>query len=275
MLAHAHAIFWFYWLNDWITFLLSALSHLYNLIFTSIQSYYFNLTNVSITSTDTYSVHRQLRDERCTAIASAGPHSCRMTYLSRRTLTRRDCGHSHLLTKESTPAACSSWLLKEVGWWCTQQFSSIISSSANPTDAGTVPISLLQGVPWHYQCWHSGELHLEHGRGRWDGGGSAGRLPRNSWIVALQTVGWVVFQIRIESDIRTYIHAYISSQQDFSLYFYQKSVYVVCVCMYLMYLRNNVCEYAWVYVGCGCACEGNDLADDSTLETTQRYPVRV
>jgi len=131
------------------------------------------------------------------------------------------------------------------------------------------------GVPWHYQCWHSGELHLEHSRGRWDGGGSAGRLPRNSWIVALQTVGWVVFQIRFESDIRSFIHAYILSQQDFSLYFYQKSVYVVCVCMYLMYQRNNVCEKAWVYVGCGCACEGNDLADDSTLETTQLDPVRV
>ena len=100
------------------------------------------------------------------------------------------------------------------------------------------------GVPWHYQCWHSGELHLEHSLGRWDGGGSAGRLPRNSWIVALQTVGWVVFQIRFESDIRTYLHAYISSQRDFSFYFYQKSVYVVCVCMYLMYQRNNVCEKA-------------------------------
>ncbi len=129
------------------------------------------------------------------------------------------------------------------------------------------------GVPWHYQCWHSG---VEHSWGRWDGGGSAGQLPRNPWIVALQTVGWVVFQIRFESDIRAYIHAYILSQQDFSLFFLnQKSVYVVCVCMYLMYQRNNVCEKAWVYVGCGCACEGNDLADDSTLETTQCYPVRV
>ena len=88
------------------------------------------------------------------------------------------------------------------------------------------------GVPWHYQCWHGGELHLEHSRGRWDGGGSAGRLPRNSWIVALQTVGWVVFQIRIESDIRTYIHAYISSQRDFSL-FLKSEISVCSMCMYV------------------------------------------
>ncbi len=87
-----------------------------------------------------------LGDERCTAITSSGPHSCRMTSLSRREFTHRDwCRHSHLPTKESTPAACSSWLLKEVGQWCTQQLSSRISSSANPTDAGTIPISLLRG----------------------------------------------------------------------------------------------------------------------------------
>ena len=55
------------------------------------------------------------------------------------------------------------------------------------------------GESWHYQYWHGGELHLEHSWGWWDGGGSAGRLPRNCWIVALQTVGWVVFHIRFES----------------------------------------------------------------------------
>ena len=68
-----------------------------------------------------------------------------MTSLSRRVLTRRDCCHSHLPTKESTSAACSSWLLKEVGPWFMQQFSSITSSAASSTDAGTVPISLLRG----------------------------------------------------------------------------------------------------------------------------------
>ncbi len=54
--------------------------------------------------------------------------------IAQRTYSRRLL--SFASTKESTPVACSLWLLKEVGPWCTQQFSSIISSSANSTDAG-------------------------------------------------------------------------------------------------------------------------------------------
>ena len=73
-------------LNDWIIILLAAIffSTWYSHPFPSL---FVNLTNVTITTTDTYSVHQQLGGERCTAIASTGPHSCRMTSLSRRART--------------------------------------------------------------------------------------------------------------------------------------------------------------------------------------------
>ena len=133
-------------LIEWLNYRFTISSFSSTLYSHPFNPYFFNLTIVSVISTDTNSVHRQLKgDERCTAIALAGPHSCRMTSLSRRALTLRDCCHSHRPIKESTPAVCSSWLLKKVGPWCTQQFSSVTSSAASPIDAGTVPISLLRG----------------------------------------------------------------------------------------------------------------------------------
>ncbi len=162
---------------------------------------------MSIKSTDTYSVYRQLGDERCTAIASSGPHSCRMTSLSRRALTPQDCCPSFTSTDQRIHTSSVLFVAAERGW--SMMYAAILVDNFKFCESNRRRDSsddlAATGVPWHYQCWHSGELHLEHSLGRWDGGGSAGRLPRNPWIVALQTVGWVVFQIQFE---HTYMHTY-------------------------------------------------------------------
>ena len=244
------------WLNDWITFFLSAIHQLYiHILSIPIFQSYICIHPIHWYLFCASAVRRWTLHRNCIVRAAFMQNDF---FFAKSTYSPRLL--SFTSTDQRIYTSSVLFVAAERGW--SMMYAAILvdnfkfCESNRRRDSSDLAAT---GVPWHYQCWHGGELHLEHSRGRWDGGGSAGRLPRNSWIVALQTVGWVVFQIRFESDIRTFIHAYILSQRDFSLYFYQKSVYVVCVCMYLMYQRNNVCEKAWVYVGCGCACEGNGL----------------
>ena len=154
-------------------------------------------------------------------------HAEWLLYRAEHLLPKIAVRHSHLPTKESTPAACSSWLLKEVGPWCTQQFSSITSSAASSTDPGTVPISLLQGNHGSYSTdtaanYISSIVEVD--------GMVAARLVDS--LATLESslcklsVGLYFMSDSNRTYEHTYIHAYISSERDISLYFFIRNPYM-------------------------------------------------
>ncbi len=119
---------------------------IYNLIFTSTQSLLFQsykcVHHIHWYLFCVLTVRRWTLHRNCIVRAAFMQNDF---FIAQRTYSPRLLSFASTDQRTHVSSVLFMWLLKEVGPWCMQQFSSITSSSANPTDAGTLPISLLRG----------------------------------------------------------------------------------------------------------------------------------